>query len=237
LFDALEHTAVTYEVANSSTKISIRVAGGWVRDHLLQTSSNDIDFCIASLSVVEFATLLLEYLSISESKHLETATFTNLGLEVDVCPLRGNNTYSSTSRILTVDTNATPYDETMRRDFTINTLFDNIRTKQIHDSMGREVHNLLIAKQLQTPLDPHITFRDDPLRILWSVRVVIRYNFTLSDAIVSASKDTTIQELLQRKVSRERIGRHIGWYKCEATSCFIKITRIEFVQHCLHPTS
>lgn len=91
LFDVLKQTSVAYEVANSSTKISIRVAGGWVRDHLLQTSSKDIDLCIAPLSGVEFATLLLEYLSVSgetvpkmgvitanpgQSKHLETTTFT-----------------------------------------------------------------------------------------------------------------------------------------------------------------
>jgi len=65
LFYTFEQTAVAYEVANSSIKIFIRVVGGWVRDHLLQMSSNDIALYIASLSGVELATLLLEYLSVT----------------------------------------------------------------------------------------------------------------------------------------------------------------------------
>jgi tRNA nucleotidyltransferase (CCA-adding enzyme) len=62
---------------------------------------------------------------------------------------------------------------------------------------------------LETPLDPTITFLDDPLRILRAVRFAIRFQMTMDAAIISAAQDPKIQSALQQKVSRERVGKEL----------------------------
>lgn len=73
-----------------------------------------------------------------QSKHLETATFKIHGVDIDANNLR-TEVYSSCSRI-PVTVLGTPREDAMRRDFTINAMFYNIKTKQIEDYLtGKSV--------------------------------------------------------------------------------------------------
>lgn len=145
----------------------------------------------------------------SQSKHLETATITILGIDCDFVHLRGGETYTSDSRIPTLKSNATALDDALRRDFTVNSLFYNLRRRHVEDWTGRGVQDLLKDKLLVTPLDARITFNDDPLRVLRAIRFAVRYDLKLSDEIVHAAMSPEVHHSLHVKVSRERVGKEL----------------------------
>ena len=283
LFETLEHAAIAYEngtlpsppppITNTSTntntnaiitlpdpppkRIEIRIAGGWVRDKILNHSSHDVDIALDSLSGIQFASIVQRYLyyeyqkkeeeqkekcqeeqyqdeqlneridqkkqlvktpkiaiiaaNPNQSKHLETATMTIHSIDVDFVHLRGGEVYTSNSRIPTLkesDT-ITPLDDALRRDFTVNSLFYNLRKKQVEDYTGRGISDLLVKKALVTPIDANLTFHDDPLRVLRAIRFGVRYGLTLSEEIVNAAKSKEVHDSLHVKVSRERVGKEL----------------------------
>ena len=206
------------------TPLTIRIAGGWVRDHLLaaasttttstptSTTTTDVDVAIDALTGVQFATLVQQHLQLTkrvavihanpaQSKHLETATLRTCGLDVDYTQLRAHEVYTEHSRIPTVVV-GTPLQDAQRRDFTANALFFNLHTRSIEDWTGRGVGDLF-GGRLVTPLDPEQTFRDDPLRLLRAVRFAVRLDWTLDEAIVQVSGTSLA------KVSRERVGSEL----------------------------
>jgi tRNA nucleotidyltransferase (CCA-adding enzyme) len=208
--------------------IEIRIAGGWVRDKILKHESQDVDIALDSMSGLQFAYIVQQYIlhqnnthgeklpgigviaaNPDQSKHLETATMKVVGIECDFVHLRGGEVYASNSRIPTLKEDATPLDDALRRDFTVNSLFYNLRLRQVEDWTGRGISDLLHSKLLVTPLDASITFHDDPLRVLRAIRFAVRYNLTLSDEIVNAAKSPEVHQSLHVKISRERIGKEL----------------------------
>ena len=59
---------------------------------------------------------------------------------------------------------------------------------------------------IRTPLEPLITFKDDPLRILRCLRFKSRLDFKVDDKIYEAMSHPEIKEALLKKVSKERVG-------------------------------
>ena len=93
----------------------------------------------------------------------------------------------------------------MRRDFTINALFYNIDTEEVEDYTERgilDIHNKII----RTPLEPLVTFKDDPLRVLRCFRFKSRFAFSIDETIYACLNDKGVHEALKTKVSKERIG-------------------------------
>lgn len=144
-----------------------------------------------------------------QSKHLETATMRVCGISVDFCNLRSvQEIYHDHSRIPTVKSIGTPYEDALRRDFTMNALFYNLVTRSVEDWTGRGLQDLRAGK-LVTPLPALQTFRDDPLRVLRAIRFAVRYQFDLDDDIEQAAMDLEIHKALHIKVSRERVGKEL----------------------------
>lgn len=215
LFDLLLRS-----VAFNGKSSTLRVAGGWVRDKILQKESHDIDIALDDQSGIEFANGVNAYLhslgmetrtiavimaNPDQSKHLETANLRVLGFEIDCVHLRAE-TYTD-SRIPEVRV-GTALEDALRRDFTINALFYNINTHSVEDFTGRGVSDLQLGV-LSTPLPAEITFHDDPLRVLRAIRFASRLNYTLDPAIVSAARKAEIRSAMQHKVSKERICKEI----------------------------
>ena len=93
----------------------------------------------------------------------------------------------------------------MRRDFTINALFYNLKSRLVEDWTGQGIADLETGI-LRTPLPPAQTFHDDPLRILRAARFAGRFGYRVSDDIAVAASAGDIQRDLATKVSRERVG-------------------------------
>jgi tRNA nucleotidyltransferase/poly(A) polymerase len=200
---------------------TLRVAGGWVRDKLLGKNSSDIDIAIDNQTGVAFATSLNEYLASlgtdsnriavimanpEQSKHMETATVKVLGLPIDFVNLR-SEAYTDDTRVPEIQF-GTAKEDAYRRDFTINTLFYNINTNTIEDMTEYGIIDLN-NKIIRTPLNPFVTFKDDPLRILRAIRFAARYGFNIDHNIIQASQSTEVQDMFHTKISKERILKEI----------------------------
>ncbi|KAG3168720.1 hypothetical protein PI124_g3752 [Phytophthora idaei] len=203
----------------------LRVAGGWVRDKLLGRDSDDVDIVLDRMTGRAFADLVNAYETAQgrtvravgvikanpdQSKHLETATMQigeSMGW-VDFVNLRAETYASEDNRIPTVEI-GTPQQDAERRDFTINSLFYNLATKQVEDYTGRGIEDLKNGR-LRTPLEPRVTFLDDPLRVLRAVRFGSRFNCTLEDDLRAAAQLEEVRVALIRKVSRERVGKELS---------------------------
>lgn len=208
-------------VSKTPTTI-LRIAGGIIRDRLLNIESSDIDIAVSDMSGLNFANLVVEYLKENgisyknptvikanpdQSKHLETAMLEIDGLSIDFVNLR-KETYTE-SRIPVIEI-GTVEEDANRRDLTINALFYNLNTKSIEDYVGGL--NDLYNRIAKTPIDPIKTYTDDPLRLYRCIRFAAKYNLSVENNIIDAAKNFNVVESLRNKISPERIFKEIGGY-------------------------
>ena len=168
------------------------VVGGYVRDIFLERPSNDIDVVVVG-SGIEVATQLKKILG--RKAHL--SVFKNFGtaqvkindgdapLEVEFVGAR-RESYSHDSRKPIVE-DGTLEDDQNRRDFTINAMAICLN----HDRFGQLVDPFNGLADLEdgiiaTPLDPEITFSDDPLRMMRCIRFATQLRFQIEDATFEA---------------------------------------------------
>lgn len=202
--------------------ITLRFAGGWVRDKILGKDCDDIDVSIDKMTGITFATKFNTFLSdkglhtshigvISarpdQSKHLETATITVLSQRLDFLNLR-TEYYSETSRIPKSIAFGNPFDDARRRDITINALFYNIHTKLIEDFTGKGLYDLR-NHFIRTPMPAKEIFLDDPLRVLRVIRFATRLDYDVDPEIKEAAQLDSVKKGLREKISRERIGTEL----------------------------
>ena len=169
--------------AADSLHLECYVVGGYVRDLFLERPSNDIDVVVVG-SGIEVASRLKTILG--RKAHL--SVFRNFGtaqvkcgpLEVEFVGAR-KESYSHDSRKPHVE-DGTLEDDQNRRDFTINAMAVCLN----HDRFGQLVDPFDGVADLEdgiiaTPLDPDITFSDDPLRMMRCVRFATQLNFEIED--------------------------------------------------------
>jgi poly(A) polymerase len=94
-------------------------------------------------------------------------------------------------------------DDVRRRDFTINTLLENLHTGERLDLTGRALSDLR-AGIIRTPLEPRVTFFDDPLRMLRAVRFAARFDFEI-DASAWEAVCAEAERLRPPAIAHERI--------------------------------
>lgn len=228
---AIDTAGVSVPEDVAREKIVLRWTGGWVRDKLLGVGSHDVDVAINKMTGEHFGLKMLEYLKVpgnlekhdfgsdesgkimsglhtikanpEASKNLETATIKVMGIDLDLVNLR-KETYDEVSRNPQMEF-GTAEEDAMRRDATVNAMFYNLNTQQIEDFTGRGFDDMA-AKIIRTPLEPHQTFKDDPLRVLRLIRFASRLDYTLDPETAKAMANKDIQEALKIKIKRERVG-------------------------------
>ncbi|KAK2196091.1 bifunctional Nucleotidyltransferase superfamily/Poly A polymerase [Babesia duncani] len=215
-------------------KAELRVAGGWVRDKILNKTSDDIDIALDIMTGVEFCEYLNKFTSDNlgfqksvgvvkrrpeQSKHLETATLNILGFDIDFVNLRCED-YAADSRIPIMRI-GTPKEDANRRDFTINSLFYNITKNCLEDWTGLGISDLRsnIIRACGAAAE---TFSDDPLRVIRAIRFSSRFSYKLDDEIINAINDKLLNELLV-KVWIDRHGSPI-----------VQVTRPRIAQELVH---
>jgi tRNA nucleotidyltransferase/poly(A) polymerase len=206
-----------------SPNLVLRAAGGWVRDKLLGKESQDIDIVVDGISGQAFAKLVFQYMrennipndhkmaivksNPEKSKHLETTIVHIMGTPIDFVQLR-KESYNNSRIPIIITENVTAQDDAFRRDFTINTMFYNINENIVEDFTGKGKEDLS-NKILRTPLDPKVTFLQDPLRILRGIRFATKYNFEIDEKIIKACNDSEVKKSFVEKLSHERIWKEI----------------------------
>ncbi|KAH0576540.1 Poly(A) polymerase [Spironucleus salmonicida] len=209
-----------FDYLKQITNLPIRAVGGWVRDKLLNLEPHDIDIAVQGCSGLELATIASQNLTNphsigviqsnpNKSKHLETATTKIFEYQIDFVDLRCE-TYEQSSRIPQV-TPGSPEEDAFRRDFCVNALFYNIQDNIVEDFTGRGISDIL-NRILDTPLDPIVTFSQDPLRMLRALRFSARLQFTFSQRVGDALQQLPLINRL-KIVSRSR-------YQQELVKCF-----------------
>ena len=181
---------IFHKISAAADKLGVEcyVVGGYVRDLFLERPSNDIDVVVVG-SGIEVAKELKDMLGkrahLSVFKNFGTAQVKFQDLEVEFVGAR-KESYSHDSRKPIVE-NGTLEDDQNRRDFTINALAVCLN----RDRFGELVDPFygiddLFDGIIRTPLDPDITFSDDPLRMMRCIRFATQLNFIIEDETFDA---------------------------------------------------
>ncbi len=184
--------------AADSLGLECYVVGGYVRDLFLERPSNDIDVVVVG-SGITVADALRKSLGkkahISVFRNFGTAQVKYKGTEVEFVGAR-KESYTHDSRKPIVE-DGTLEDDQNRRDFTINALaicLNKERFGELVDPFDG-VYDMEDGI-IRTPLDPDITFSDDPLRMMRCIRFATQLNFYIEDETFDA---------LQRNAERIKI--------------------------------
>ena len=174
--------------AADSLGLECYVVGGYVRDLFLERPSNDIDVVVVG-SGIQVASALKQKLGrkahLSVFRNFGTAQVKYRDIEVEFVGAR-KESYNHDSRKPIVE-DGTLEDDQNRRDFTINALavcLNSERFGELVDTFDGvyDLEDGIVA----TPLDPDITFSDDPLRMMRCVRFATQLNFQIEDETYEA---------------------------------------------------
>lgn len=166
------------------------MVGGYVRDILLKRESKDIDVVVTG-SGIELATnvaaQLGSHIPVSYFKNFGTAMIKYDDLEIEFVGAR-KESYRSDSRKPIVESGSLE-DDQKRRDFTINAMAIHLTESNFGELVDpfngvQDLHDRLI----RTPLDPEITFSDDPLRMMRAIRFASQLHFTIHPQALLAIK-------------------------------------------------
>ncbi|MBT5858828.1 MAG: HD domain-containing protein, partial [Flavobacteriales bacterium] len=173
------------EVADNAI-LETYVVGGFVRDILLNRKQDktDIDFvCVGS--GIELAKTVAQKLKgntdVKYFKNFGTAMIHYNGEDYEFVGAR-KESYRANSRKPIVE-DGTLQDDQNRRDFTINAMAISLNSKTFGELIDpfNGVEDLK-TKTIQTPLNPDITYSDDPLRMMRAIRFASQLNFTISES-------------------------------------------------------
>lgn len=201
--------------------------GGYVRDLFLDRHSKDIDFVTVG-SGIEVAQAVARSLGrgahLAVFKNFGTAQVKYKGEELEFVGAR-RESYNRDSRKPIVE-DGTLADDLARRDFTINAMAMAVNEANFgelidpYDGQGD-----LTRRLIRTPLDPDITFSDDPLRMMRAIRFATQLDFTIYPPTLNAiarnagritiiSRERVMDELMKIMASPRP---SVGWILLQAT--------------------
>ncbi|HCH46172.1 MAG TPA: tRNA nucleotidyltransferase, partial [Algoriphagus sp.] len=202
----LDQDPIFSKVAKAAAKLGLEtyVVGGYVRDLILGRPCKDLDFtCVGSgIALAEEVVKQFDYhVPLSVFKNFGTAMLKLEDSELEFVGAR-KESYRSESRKPIVE-DGTLQEDLERRDFTINAMAISLTSKDYGDLLDPfDGLNDLKKKNIQTPLDPEITFSDDPLRMMRAIRFAAQLDFDIeADTFYAISQNAHRLKI----VSAERI--------------------------------
>ncbi len=179
----------TVAKASGKLKLESYVIGGFVRDHILKRGdAKDIDIVAVGSGInlaKEVSNLLPGKPKVSVFKTYGTAMLKSGGVELEFVGAR-KESYHEDSRNPAVE-GGTLEDDQNRRDFTINALALSLNNNSFGDLLDpfNGIQDLK-DKIIRTPLNPDITYSDDPLRMLRAIRFATQLHFTIEKESLNA---------------------------------------------------
>lgn len=190
------------EVANQ-LEVEVYIVGGYVRDIILDRKRDEVDLLVLGDGPA-FAEKVAKTLGVNKVnifKNFGTAQFFYQDISIEFVGAR-KESYVEESRKPMIEVGSFE-DDINRRDFTINTLALSLNKQsfgQLIDTFNgvEDIHNKII----KTPLEPNITFSDDPLRIMRAFRFAAQLDFEVDATLMKAAEE---QRDRLKIVSQERI--------------------------------
>lgn len=224
---------IFHHISDAADKLGLEcyVVGGYVRDLFLERPSNDIDVVVVGSGIQvasELKSILGKKAHLSVFRNFGTAQVKYKDTEVEFVGAR-KESYSHDSRKPVVE-DGTLEDDQNRRDFTINAMavcLNKSRFGELVDPFGG-VDDLWDGI-IRTPLDPDVTFSDDPLRMMRCVRFATQLNFFIEDETFEALERNAERIKI---VSGERIEEELNKIMMTATPSkgFIELYRCGLLQ-------
>jgi poly(A) polymerase len=180
------------ESIGETDQTEVYVIGGFVRDLLLGRPSKDIDIMVIGNGIdlaKKVANRLSNEVVVTIFRRFGTAMFRYEGIEFEFVGAR-KESYSRDSRKPAVET-GTLQDDQNRRDLTINALAISLNKKNYGELIDPfDGIEDLKSGIIRTPLDPVITFSDDPLRMLRAIRFAVQLHFEIHPKTLQAIKES-----------------------------------------------
>ncbi|MBC8320671.1 MAG: HD domain-containing protein [Bacteroidetes bacterium] len=177
-------------ISNVCAGMNVRafVIGGWVRDLIISRSSKDVDIVVIGSGIIaakQVAKALGSGTNVKYFKNFGTAMIRQNDWIIEFVGAR-KESYRKDSRKPIVE-NGTLSDDQNRRDFTINALSLSLQKDNFGDLLDpfdgvEDIKNKII----RTPLDPDLTFSDDPLRMMRAIRFATQLNFSIEENTFNA---------------------------------------------------
>lgn len=200
-------------IAAKELGVEAFVIGGFVRDYFLKRNSEDVDIAVIGSGIElaeKVASLIDPNIKVKVFKNFGTAMFRyqdqDNDLEVEFVGAR-KESYRSNSRKPIVE-DGSLQDDQNRRDFTINAMAFSLNEANFGELLDpfdgmKDLNN----KILRTPLDPDITYSDDPLRMMRAIRFATQLNFKIEEkSFQSITKNAERIKI----VSKERVSDEIN---------------------------
>lgn len=193
--------------AGPGAAVTLRVAGGWVRDKLMGRPSADIDVVVEGMRALALVEGINAFLSAraggagsaknfstveadpEHGKHMTAYIISLFDLSVDILELRGSSAL----------------EDAQQRDLTVNACFYNITQARVEDATGMALPDLEQGV-LRTPVHPSITFAYDPLRAVRAARFAATLGFTLHESLKLGLRESQVRTGLAQRTKRDRIG-------------------------------
>ena len=167
----------TISIEAELSGIEVYLVGGFVRDLILNRRNKDIDVMVVG-NGIDFAKLISKKLNkkLQIFKNFGTAMLKTENYDIEFVGAR-KESYSKDSRNPVVE-QGTLVEDLSRRDFTINSLAISLNKKNYGEIIDLFSGRADIDKKIiRTPLDPKITFHDDPLRMMRAARFASQLDF------------------------------------------------------------
>lgn len=156
------------------------IAGGWVRDYLMQHPSDDIDIA-TDAPIEELPTIFSKTIPVGALFGILVVV--ENGFQYEVATFRKEEGYHDGRRPSSVEP-ATPEEDAKRRDFTINGMFYDPLNEKIYDYVNGQAD---IEKEVIRAIgNPHERFQEDRLRMIRAVRYATRFHFAIDPATIQA---------------------------------------------------
>ena len=218
---------------NKIKNIKLLAVGGWVRDHLLNMESNDLDIVIKGISSKELVILLnkkvknKKYIMVNnkvkkqEGKEINLTKTTICDIMIDFVELVNDN-------IL---------EDAKCRDFTFNAIYYNILENKIEDVLNFGINDLKNGF-IRTCIPPHQLFNNDSLNILRMLRFATKFQFVIDDECLKAidNNKNEYQNILLNKINKERIHKELFSIFTSSNPSFAIYTLYKYnlLQYVLH---
>lgn len=193
---------IEYQIAEKVVAKGGRVfyVGGCLRDQLLNIENKDIDIEVYGISVQQLKEILKDFGQVNAyGSSFGILSIANYNLDISMPRKEKNYGKGHGDFEIFVDPFMSTYDACLRRDFTMNSIMQDVISKQIIDHFkGIEDINKKIIRHTNDD-----TFSEDPLRVLRAAGFASRLDFKIADKTIDLCKNIDLSSLSRERVEEE----------------------------------